>query len=276
VHNLIGETVPITGPILLSVGALMLILAVRQFYMAHTRKIAHAKALQNKAIGVTPISAIAEQDEDQEDAEGTLRKNGTDIPGETCVSTDDKSEKQPFITGVYNDPNSIHSTCGDNIGSGDYMWPPVAIQHPYYSMAMMVYKDPTLFCSPYLTAAGHLEAINPALLLPTNANTIGYIKADEVVTGADGLQLPSSSSQQRLDSAVLETSPVSPHHVGHTLSHSDLGSHMESPKIFPADYLTQYQRGSSGVSNSTNGGINNLPNPAAFTLLRTLELQETI
>ncbi|KAK6999296.1 hypothetical protein BgiMline_008933 [Biomphalaria glabrata] len=38
VHDVFGETVPITGPILLFVGGLMLLLAARQFYLAHTRK----------------------------------------------------------------------------------------------------------------------------------------------------------------------------------------------------------------------------------------------
>lgn len=53
VHDVFGESVPITGPILLAVGVLMLLLAFRQFYMAHVRKRAHRKAVEVRASNVT-------------------------------------------------------------------------------------------------------------------------------------------------------------------------------------------------------------------------------
>ncbi|BFZ11908.1 hypothetical protein BsWGS_14947 [Bradybaena similaris] len=276
VHNVIGESVPITGPILLSVGGLMLILAVRQFYMARVRKKAHDKALQTT--GVAAIATIAEQDEEHEEAASHILKSGVAVSGEASVTTDDKCEKEPFITGGYYDSNTLHSTCGDTAGSGDYVWPPVAIQHPYYSMAMMVYKDPTLFCSPYLSAAGSVPGVSPGLAFGTNTHTSEFVKGDDTPSSGDCLPLlsPSSSQEQQRDSAVLHASSFGVQNTTLSSFNSDFGSHMECSKIFPADYLTQYQRGSGGINNSTNSGINNLPKPTAFTMLRTLELQETI
>lgn len=158
------------------------------------------------------------------------------------------------------------------------MWPPVAIQHPYYSMAMMVYKDPTLFCSPYLTPTSPVPGVSPGLAFGTHTHTSEFVKGDETATSGDSLPLlPSSSSQQQQrDSAVLQASSFGVQNTSHSSFNSDFGSHLECSKIFPADYLTQYQRGSSAISNSTNSRNNNLPKPTAFTLLRTLELQETI
>ncbi|GFR98634.1 hypothetical protein ElyMa_004507000 [Elysia marginata] len=45
VHDVFGESVPITGPILLAVGGLMLLLAFRQFYIARQRQIAAKKLM---------------------------------------------------------------------------------------------------------------------------------------------------------------------------------------------------------------------------------------
>uniref|UniRef100_A0A0B6ZBQ1 Uncharacterized protein n=1 Tax=Arion vulgaris TaxID=1028688 RepID=A0A0B6ZBQ1_9EUPU len=273
VHDVFGESVPITGPILLAVGGLLLILALRQFYVAHVRKKAHNLALQNKELGEATIAAITDNDEhDFNNEDGYTHKCGLEDPN---ADIDDCCEKPSLTSRGCCNPDAITSSCGDTLNVGGYVWPPVPILNPYYSMAMMVYKDAILTYGSRVSARGLTET-----------NSTGPV----VATGVDMCEVSDSSRQdvfggptspllpQQRNTAIMDTPSTTLQQQSQFISSlptSIIGSRQETSKIFPADYLTPHQR-KHNVRTNASAGISNLPNRTAFMMLRTLELQETI
>ncbi|XP_005108045.1 uncharacterized protein LOC101851672 isoform X2 [Aplysia californica] len=145
VHDVFGESVPITGPILLAVGGLMLLLALRQFYIAHSRKRAQKKALAKGAAKKAVPGADDEEGAALADDDAAKDKGSVDDLND--VAYDETCEKPPLIAGGYGE-------LGGGVGSsGGYYWPAASAQAAITSMAMMVYKDPALTYGPFLSAA---------------------------------------------------------------------------------------------------------------------------
>ncbi|XP_059173112.1 uncharacterized protein LOC131953767 isoform X2 [Physella acuta] len=257
VHDVFGESVPITGPILLAVGVLMLLLAVRQFYLAQIRKKAHKKVLAGKGPGHAVITAITEQDEEQDLSEDADLNQNKYLD---TMDDHDPTGKQP--EGYY-DHNGAPMSCAEPLLSGGYVWPPVAIQSPYYSMAMMVYKDPALTYGPFISAPVPLESCSAGPAVATGSDSVPG-EAGALCCGAP-----------HGDTAVLETTSTTLHQQSRSTSPSSPAPTADSDclRIFPSDYLSSYQRTPGG---STSPGISSLPNPTAFMMIRTLEVQETI
>ncbi|CAL1529440.1 unnamed protein product [Lymnaea stagnalis] len=280
VHDVFGESVPITGPILLAVGGLMLLLAVRQFYMAHTRKKAQLKAAAGKDPAHTVITAVGEHDDENEFSEGgdlNRNKYPDALDEHECAPLDDSSDKPPMSSGGYYDHNALNSSCGEPLISGGYGWPPVPLQSPYYSMAMMVYKDPTLTYGPFVSAHGHSETCSAGPVVALGTDLSAYGREEQAGAAACG-----GSPIENVDMAVLETPSTTLHQQQYLASNAsspppstDSAAGQECLRIFPSDYLTSYQR-SAGATSSANVGISSFPNSTAFMMIRTLEVQETI
>lgn len=196
---------------------------------------------------------------------------------------DDTSEKPPLISGGCYDSRNVDSSCEDTFNTGGYFWPPTPLHDPYYSMAMMVYKDPALICAPYTSVPGSTDTCTTGHVFATVTNKGAYELCDEMATAAASSGHPSSSLHQQHEMAILKatstTLPQQTYPSASSSSASEPGSGPENSKLFPADYLSSSPHprnsGSSSVT-SPNPGVINLPNPTAFMLLRTLELQETI
>ncbi|BFZ07379.1 hypothetical protein BsWGS_10419 [Bradybaena similaris] len=312
VHDVLGESVPITGPILLAVGGLMLVLALRQFYMAHVRKIAHNKALQNKELAEPATAALTENSDDHDFTESDLNRNKTTAEG--TGDPEEASSKTLLTSGTYYNSHAVPPYSPAPVSGGGYVWPPVPLQNTFYSMALLAYRDPKLLYGLYLSdtdrtatcatatcatatcatapsatatcatapSATATCATAPSATAPSATTTCATdtSQAGDSSTAAIAGDLPTSPHSQQRDTAVLET-PSSTLQQQQTIPTSCSppiavsASRPDCSKIFPADHAKTQQRKhvASGIASA---GISNLPNPTAFMMLRTLELQETI
>ncbi|KAK0040243.1 hypothetical protein Bpfe_030332 [Biomphalaria pfeifferi] len=283
VHDVFGETVPITGPILLFVGGLMLLLATRQFYLAHTRKRLSCKSPVDKeqGQGQTVVTATTDHDDDQDFSESANlnKKTYRDNEDDHDEGHDDIGEHAPLNKPSYYDHATTASPCNEAlISGGGYVWSPGTVQSPYLSMAMMVHKDPALTYGPFISATSglaHTDSYNPGLLAADVSDTT----AEQGAVAACGRTLPRQAS---LGTAVLETvsTTLRPPQATTASSSSPADTAASScqpdvHRIFPSDYLNQYQRNASSPNPATVG-ISSLPSSTAFMMIRTLELQETI
>lgn len=270
VHDVLGESVPITGPILLAVGGLMLILAFRQFHMAHTRKIAHNKALQNKEIGEPATAALTENSDEHDFTESDLNRNKTTT--DDTADPEEACSKTRLTSGSYYDSHSIATYSPAPVGGGGYLWPPAPLQNTFYSMAMLAYRDPKLLYGLYLSDTDRLGTDS------TDTSRVVDFSTAAAAAATGGLH--TSINSQQPDTAVLETSsstlPQQTLPTSCSPSTPMSASRSESSKIFPVDHVKGQQRKNATSSGIASAGISNLPNPTAFMMLRTLELQETI
>ncbi|KAK3792280.1 hypothetical protein RRG08_007359 [Elysia crispata] len=141
VHDVFGESVPITGPILLSVGGLMLLLAFRQFYIARQRQIAAKKLLATKDAVKLANAALENEEDDPEMSglqDGHVKFKDYDENG------DPYSKSRHLLSDGYYDSaktgaslDESSTLAGNGMVCAPYVWPPISINSPYYSMALM-------------------------------------------------------------------------------------------------------------------------------------------
>ncbi|GFO00860.1 hypothetical protein PoB_002736500 [Plakobranchus ocellatus] len=146
VHDVFGESVPITGPILLAVGGLMLLLAFRQFYIARQRQVAASKLLAAKDAVKLANSGLNDNDEDDQEMSGlhSGHVKFKDADDELCENSNDPYEKSHHLSsgGYYDSHKRGMSLDASAVGGngnicGTYEWPHASVHSPYYSMALM-------------------------------------------------------------------------------------------------------------------------------------------
>ncbi|RUS79916.1 hypothetical protein EGW08_012304 [Elysia chlorotica] len=207
VHDVFGESVPITGPILLSVGGLMLLLAFRQFYIARERQIAAKKALATKDAVKLANAAL---DNEEDDPEMSGLQDGH-VKFKDYDENDPYSKSRHLLSDGYYDHAKTGASMDDPSGMGGhgmvcapYVWPPISINSPYYSMALMA--NAANYAYAPLTAY-NLSSANLDLVSIPVASTLPVVSP--LAANLDG-SLPSGPTTLSEGPAAGGISPVSP------------------------------------------------------------------
>lgn len=187
---------------------------------------------------------------------------------------EEASSKTPLTSATYYNSHAVPPYSPAPVSGGGYVWPPVPLQNTFYSMALLAYRDPKLLYGLYLSDTDRTATCATATCA-TDTSQVG-----DSSTAAIAGDLPTSPHSQQRDTAVLET-PSSTLQQQQTVptscspSTAVSATRPDCSKIFPADHAKTQQR-KHAASGIASAGISNLPNPTAFMMLRTLELQETI